>query len=107
MTLSLNYHTTNKGRKSAEDWLREVGYSEEEITKIAIGTFNGAVFGRKKYAIPDTPSEYMACSSFCLKHFEIPEELLKVFPKISMEISKMEETFHTIKKTEKTNSMTN
>jgi hypothetical protein len=37
-----------------------------------------------------------------LKHFDIPEELLKVFPKISIVIAKMEETFHTIKKTKKT-----
>ena len=75
-------------------------YSEEEI-KTETGTFNGAVFRRKKYIIPDTPPEYMPCSSFCLKHSDIPEELLKVFPKISIAISSMEETFHTIKKSDK------
>jgi hypothetical protein len=67
VTLCLNYKATNKFKKSAEDWLREAGYSEKEITKTAIGTFNGTVFRRKKYIIPDTPPEYMACSSFCLR----------------------------------------
>ncbi len=47
VTLSLNYGTSNKGKKSAEDWLRAVGYSEEEIMKTAIGTFNGAVLGAR------------------------------------------------------------
>jgi hypothetical protein len=31
--LLLNSKTTKKGNNSAEDWLRAVGYSEEEITR--------------------------------------------------------------------------
>jgi hypothetical protein len=42
------------------------------------------------------------CNSHWLKHVDIPEELLKVFPQMSTEISKMEKSFHTIKKTENT-----
>ncbi len=37
-----------------------------------------------------------------MKHFDIPEELLKISPQISTRITKGGETFHTIKKTEKT-----
>ncbi len=41
----------------------------------------------------------MACSSFCLKQFDSPVELLKVFLKISNNLAKIEEKFHTLKKT--------
>ncbi len=63
-----------------------MGYSEEEITKTAIGIFNGAVFKRRKYIIPDTPPEYMTSNRHCLKHFDVPEDFLKVF--------KLEEAYH-------------
>lgn len=87
VTVSLNTQTIHKSNKSVEYWLGAMDYSEEEITKTAIATFNGTMFRRKKYIIPKTPPKYMSCKSYCLKHFDVPEELLTFPTKISKEIT--------------------
>ncbi len=44
LDMCLYSQSTNRVRKSAEDSLRAVPYTEEEITKTVIGTFNRAYF---------------------------------------------------------------
>jgi chromatin remodeling complex protein RSC6 len=87
-TLSLNNQTTNKGNKSAEDWLRALGYSEEEITKMQLEPLMGHFLGERSMSSHNTPPDYMDCNNHWLKLFEIPEEFLKVFLLISVEIDK-------------------
>ncbi len=55
-------------------------------------TFNRALYKRKKYIT----------SKYRVQHFSVPKKLLKIFPRISNEITKLVNSFGAIKETEKT-----